>query len=41
MRSQWKQFEDDLFRDQPAVEAKALALWKTDRTAARTFLTQY
>lgn len=34
-------FEDTLFKRQPEVERKALELWRTDRDAARKYLTEY
>ena len=37
----WAAFEQRVFRGQPAVERKALELWETDQTAARTRLTQH
>ena len=37
----WAAFEQRVFRGQPAVERKALELWETDQTAARTYLTRY
>jgi dipeptidase len=41
VRPAWMRFEERVFRDQPAVEKKALELWQTDRGAARTYLTRY
>jgi dipeptidase len=41
VRFRWAAFERRVFREQPAVEAKALELWRTDRTAARRFLTRH
>ncbi len=37
----WEAFEGRVFRDQQAVEQKALELWATDRDAARRLLTEY
>lgn len=41
VRPVWAAFEQRVFGDQPAVERKALELWETDQTAARTHLTQH
>jgi dipeptidase len=41
VRPVWTSFEQRVFRDQPAVEKKALQLWATDRDAARAHLTRY
>jgi dipeptidase len=41
VRPAWAAWEERLFRDQPAVEKKALELWQTDQDAARAYLTRY
>jgi dipeptidase len=41
VRPAWTAFERGVFQDQPAVEAKALGLWRSDREAARAHLTRY
>ena len=41
VRRTWTAFEQRTFENQSSVEAKALKLWKTDRDAARAYLTQH
>ncbi len=41
VRPAWTAFEQRIFADQPALERKALELWKTDREAARAYLTRH
>jgi len=40
VRTRWDAFERDTFARQAKIEKEALALWQTNRTAARAFLTQ-
>jgi dipeptidase len=41
VRPAWADFEERVFRDQPALERKALGLWRADPAAARACLTRY
>jgi dipeptidase len=41
VRSVWDKFEAGLFTDQPAVEEKALKLYRKDKSAAQAYLTKY
>ncbi|MHC4738072.1 MAG: dipeptidase [Planctomycetota bacterium] len=41
VRSVWDKFEAELFAEQPAVEKKALKLYRQDKSAAQVYLTKY
>lgn len=41
VRAVWDEFEAKLFRDQPAIEKKAINLYAKDKAAAREYLTDY
>ncbi len=41
VRAVWDPWQAELFADQKEIEAEALKLWKSDRTASKEYLTKY
>jgi dipeptidase len=41
VRAVWDPWQAELFADQKEIEAEALKLWKSDRTAGKEYLTKY